>query len=77
MELLLINNPEKTEKQHYVYIKDFNRRLYSYNAHKEKKHFCMHCLQCFYSDTDLENHKENCIVIYQWCSRHPITKSLS
>ena len=23
----------------------------------------MHCLQCFYSSIDLENHKQNCIVI--------------
>ena len=23
----------------------------------------MHCLQCFYSNDDLENHKGNCIII--------------
>ena len=23
----------------------------------------MHCLQCFYLSSDLENHKQNCIVI--------------
>ena len=28
-----------------------------------KNIFCMHCLQCFYSNDDLENHKMDCIVI--------------
>ena len=25
--------------------------------------FCKHCLQCFYSEGDLENHRQDCIVI--------------
>ena len=50
-------------KQHYVYIKYFNRLMYSFTDMKVKKHFCMYCLQCFYSNDDLENHKSNCIVI--------------
>ena len=51
------------QNQHYVYIKDFNSLMYSFTKMKCKKHFCMHCLQCLYSDIDLENHKGNCIVI--------------
>ena len=42
--LLLISNEEKT---HYVFIKDFNRLMYSKTKHKDKKHFCMACLQSF------------------------------
>ena len=60
IELLYI---EKEEKQHYVYIKDFNRLMFNFTKHKERKHFCMHCLQCSYSNDDLEKHRENCIVI--------------
>ena len=51
------------QKKHYVYIKDFNRLMFSFTKHGHKKHFCMHCLQCFYSNDDLENHKMDCIVI--------------
>ena len=47
MELLYIEGGVG-EKQHYVYIKDFNRLMYNFTKHKERKHFCMHCLQCFY-----------------------------
>ena len=54
---------EESQKQHYVYIKDFNSLMYSFTKMKCKKHFCMYCLQYFYSNHDLENHRENCIVI--------------
>ena len=54
---------EDVDKQHYVLIKDFNSLMYSFTNHKERKHFCMHCLQCFYSNVDLDEHRENCIVI--------------
>lgn len=37
-------------------MKDFNRLMFGFSNHKEKKHFCMHRLQCFYSESDLENH---------------------
>ena len=66
MELLYIEGEtyiNKTEKnvikavpvykQHFVYIKDFNRLMFSFSKHESKKHFCMHCLQCFYSSSDL------------------------
>ena len=44
MNLLLIT---KDEKKHYVLIKDFNAFMYNQSKHKERKHFCMYCLQCF------------------------------
>ena len=60
MELLLIT---KDENKHYVLIKDFNKFMHQQTKHKERKHFCMHCLQCFSSERVLNNHKENCIII--------------
>ena len=60
MNLLLI---EKDEKNHYVLIKDFNKLMYNQTKHKERKHFCMHCMQCFSSERVLNNHKEICIII--------------
>lgn len=55
MNLLLI-----TEN---VLIKDFNKFMFNQTKHQHRKHFCMHCLQCFSSEKVLTNHKENCITI--------------
>ena len=60
MELLLIT---KDENKHYVLIKDFNKFMYNQTKHKERKHFCMHCLQCFSSERVLNNHKDICIQV--------------
>ena len=60
MNLLLITEETKT---HYVCIKDFNKFLYNQTKHKERKHFCMYCLQCLSSEHVLTNHKEVCIQI--------------
>ena len=60
MELLLVT---KNENKHYVLIKDFNKFMYNQTKHEHKKHFCMHCLQCFSSDRVLNNHKDNCIQV--------------
>ena len=60
MELLLVT---KDENKHYVLIKDFNKFMYNQTKHKERKHFCMHCLQCFSSERVLNNHKDNCIQV--------------
>ena len=30
---------DQTVKNHYVYIKDFNRIMYHFTKHKERKHF--------------------------------------
>ena len=60
MNLLLIT---ENENKHYVLIKDFNKLMYNQTKHKERKHFCMYCLQCFSSERILKNHEENCIII--------------
>ena len=60
MNLLLIT---EDEKKHYVLIKDFNAFMYNQTKHKNKKHFCMFCLQCFSSERILANHANNCLTI--------------
>ena len=60
IELLLIT---KDEKKHYVMIKNFNKFMYNQTKHHDRKHFCMHCLQCFSSERVLNDHKDNCIQV--------------
>ena len=60
MNLLLIT---ENENKHYVLIKDLNKFMYNQTKHKERKHFCMYCLQCFSSERVLTDHKENCIQV--------------
>ena len=60
MNLLLIT---EDENKHYVLIKDFNRFMFNQTKHEHRKHFCMHCLQCFSSEEVLNNHKNNCIQV--------------
>ena len=60
MNLLLIT---KYKKRHYVLIKDFNKFIYNQSKHKERKHFCMYCLQCFRSESILTKHVDNCLTI--------------
>ena len=60
MNLLLIT---EDENKHYVLIEDFNTFMFNKTKHKERKHFCMHCLQCFSSEKVLNNHKDNCIQV--------------
>ena len=47
------------EKKHYGLIKS----IHVQPKHKEKKHFCMYCLQCFSSEKILANHVNNCLTI--------------
>ena len=60
MNLLLIT---KDEKKHYILIKDFNAFMYNQSKYKERKHFCMYCLQCFSSERILADHVNNCLTI--------------
>ena len=60
MNLLLIT---ENENKHYVLIKDFNKFMYNQTKHRERKHFCMHCLQCFSSERVLNDHKKICLTI--------------
>ena len=55
MDLLLTYNENKS---HYVYIKDFDRSMFSKIKSKNKKHFCKYCLHCFSSERILVGHKE-------------------
>ena len=60
LNLLLIT---EDEKQHYVLFKDFNSLMYNKTKHRERKHFCMHCLQCFSTEEILSKHKTNCMIL--------------
>ena len=60
LNLLLL---ESDGNKHYVRIKDFNPFMYNQSKHKERKHFCMYCLQCFSSKEVLDAHRKDCIVI--------------
>ena len=60
LNLLLIS---EDENKHYCLIKDFNRFMFSKNKTQHKKHFCMHCLQCFSKEEILSKHKEICMEI--------------
>ena len=42
LNLLLITEKDKS---HYVFIKDFNRLMFSRTKHKDKKHYCMSSFQ--------------------------------
>ena len=59
LNLLLIT---KDETKH-VLIKVFNSLMFHKTKHEHRKHFCMHCLQCFGSKEILAKHKTNCMVI--------------
>ena len=37
--------------------------MYHQTKHKERKHFFIHCLQCFTSEKILNKHKDDCIAI--------------
>ena len=45
------------------FIKDFNRLMYSKTNQKDRKHFCMSCLQNFTTKEILNKHKEQCLLI--------------
>ena len=60
MDLLLIFDENNS---YYVYIKDFNRFMFNKTKNKNRKFFYKCCLQCFSSEKDLIEHKENCLII--------------
>ena len=51
------------ETTHYVLIEDFSKFNSKFTTHKGKKHFCMRCLQCFYSNESLAKHRVYCLAI--------------
>ena len=60
LNLLLIT---KKEKAHYIFIKDFDKFMFSRTKHKGKKHYCMSSLQSFTTEEILSNHKQQCLLI--------------
>ena len=60
LNLLLITGKDKS---HHVFIKDFNRLMFSGTKHKDKKHYCMSCLQNFTTEEIVSNHKKKCLLI--------------
>ena len=60
MNLLIITNDNN---KHYVLIKDFNSLMYHQTKNKDRKHFCMSCLQCFSKEEKLKKHREVCMEI--------------
>ena len=60
LNVLLISNEEKSR---YVFIKDLNRLMYSKTKNKDRKYFCMSCLQNFSTKEILNKHKEQCLLI--------------
>ena len=60
LNVLLISNEDKP---HYVFIKDFNLLMYLKAKHKDRKHFCMSCLQNFTTKEILNSHRERCLLI--------------
>ena len=62
LNVLLITSKEKL---HYVFIKDFDKLMYSKAKTKgsHKKYFCMVCLQNFITEEVLSNHKKQCLLI--------------
>ena len=60
LDLLLITGKYKF---HYVFIKDFNRSMFSRTKHKDKKHYCMSCSKNFTTEQILSNNKKQCLLI--------------
>ena len=62
LNILFISNEEKS---HYVFIKDFNRLMYSEvkTKNQHKKHFCMSCLQNFTTKEILNNYRKQYLLI--------------
>ena len=60
LNLLLITEKDKS---HYVFVKDFNRLMFSKTKHKGKKHFSMSFLQNFSTKEILNNHRKQCLLI--------------
>ena len=63
LNVLLITSEEKSN---YVFIKDFDRLMYSKAKTKnqqQKNFFCLACLQNFSTEEILSNHQKKCLLI--------------
>ena len=61
LDALLLKNEE--DNSHYIFIKDFNRLMFSKTEHKEKKTLFMACLQNFTTKEILNSHRELFLLI--------------
>ena len=50
-------------RNHYVWIKDFNKLMNTQSKDGHKLFFCYNCLQHFTSEEILKNHVEGCLTI--------------
>ena len=55
LNLVLIAHEKKLQ---HVFIKDFNKLMFPSAKHKDRKHFCMQCLQHFTTEEILDNNKK-------------------
>jgi len=62
IELMLI---ESGEKQHYCYVKRVSALLYDQSKSRNKKHYCMLCMNGFSREDLLVDHEK----ILQWLKR--------
>ena len=60
IDLMLISDEYKS---HYVYIKDFERFMFSKTKNKCKKYICKCCLQYFSNEKILTEHRTDSLVI--------------
>ena len=61
LNVFLVKN--ENDESHYVFIKAFNRLMYSKTKHKDRKHFFMACLQHFTTKEILNSYRERCLLI--------------
>ncbi len=54
---------EDNNKNHYVWIKDFNKLNFGITKYAHKKHFCKHCLQHFTTEKICSEHSERCFEV--------------
>lgn len=57
---LLMIEDEETDRQHYTWIKHFNRLLFDTRKCKNQTYFCDRCLNGFTSERVLLQHREDC-----------------
>ena len=48
-------------KDHICLVKDLNKYLFRNNKYKNKKYFCVRCLNSFISEENLNKHKDLCL----------------
>jgi len=60
--LLLLDDPDKPENHHYVYVKNLSRLLGQRNDHNGKSYACLSCLQVFQTERVLKEHERHCLI---------------